>query len=120
MSEQKTVYISGAISNKPRDIVEAAFADAERRLRNKGYWTINPIDCIVEPEDVTLEEFWVDCMRQAIRLLVDADEIYMLEGWNHSRGAILERLIALSLGMDITYEGGKENYVETIQTETIE
>jgi hypothetical protein len=104
----KTVYISGPITKINREEAEANFLSAEDHLRAKGSFVINPISCIVEPEDLPIKEKWNDCMRQAIKLLVEADEIYMLDGWNMSQGCILERMIALQLDMPISYEGVNE------------
>ena len=43
-------------------------------------------------------------MREGIKLLMDCDAIYMLEGYEHSRGAKLELQLADKLGMHIWYE----------------
>ena len=45
-------------------------------------------------------------MKDSLSWLVDCDIIMMLKGWQHSRGAILERMIAWELGIEIWYEEG--------------
>ena len=41
-------------------------------------------------------------MRLGLRGLLDCDEIVMLPGWERSRGARLEHLVAVELGMTVT------------------
>jgi hypothetical protein len=43
-------------------------------------------------------------MRACLEALVTCDSMLMLEGWMHSRGAVLEHDIAIKLGMDIYYQ----------------
>ena len=43
-------------------------------------------------------------MRKDIKLLMDCDCILMLKGWSVSRGASIERELAMSLGLPIFYE----------------
>jgi len=104
----KTVYISGPISKIKKKEAEANFLRAEDHLRSQGYFVINPFTCIIESDELPAKEKWNDCMRQAIKLVAEADEMYMLENWNMSQGCILERMLALQLDMPINYEGVNE------------
>jgi hypothetical protein len=38
-------------------------------------------------------------MREALRLMLTADAVALLPGWEDSRGALLERHVAMQLGM---------------------
>ena len=98
------IYISGPISHDP--LHEQAFGAAEEYLKFLGYQVINPIH-IPEKEfngpDKDIQR-WHYYMRESIKLLMDCDQIYMLEGWEDSRGARLEQKIALELAMPRLYE----------------
>lgn len=89
------VYISGPI----KGIVnfEENFANAEKFLQDQGYDTANP--CIA-PEGLTYEDF----MRFDLYLLLGCDAIYMLKGWEQSRGAFCEFHVAVLCGMRVMYE----------------
>ncbi len=43
---------------------------------------------------------WLNCMRMDIARLVTCDAVYMLQGWEASRGARLEHTIAAGLGLE--------------------
>lgn len=90
-------YISGPMSNRP-DFNYPAFFAAADQLREMGCEPLNPAEGV---EDTS--KHWTYYMRLAIRLLMDADEIWMLEGWEESRGAKLEKQIAEQLQMPVKY-----------------
>ncbi len=46
---------------------------------------------------------WEDYMKEDIRVMMDCDEVHMLPDWRESRGASLERDIAIRLGMKVIY-----------------
>ena len=89
------IYISGPISGIDRAVYLSAFAEAERRLRAKGYDTLNPTRL---PPSRWL---WIyKLLGYRLTLLYDlwhlmrCDGITMLAGWEHSRGARLEKATA--------------------------
>ena len=47
---------------------------------------------------------WMAHMRTDIRNLLDCDYIYMLGGWETSKGAKLELDVASSCGLKVIYE----------------
>lgn len=82
------VYISGPMTgyenyNRP------AFNKVADKLRSQGYDVLNPAEIGLGP-DAT----WQDYMREDIRMLTHADAIYLLDGWEQSRGATIEKQIA--------------------------
>jgi len=98
------IYISGPISHDPYH--EEAFTKAGQYLMHLGYEVINPIDIPdmdFDGPDRDVQR-WNYFMREAIKMLMDCDQIYMLEGWEDSRGAKLEQKIALDLAMPMMYE----------------
>lgn len=94
------VYISGPISGLDYDReVIPAFLAAERFINSQdGYSAVNPLNNGLSPN-----ESWTTHMREDIRMLTHCHQIYMLPGWEHSRGARLEWQIAIQLGFT-TYE----------------
>lgn len=93
------VYISGPITGVS-DYMEK-FEAAEKELKEKGYTVVNPAKINYGmPEDVTYEEY----MEIDIRLIDLCDAIYMIRGWEMSRGANREYGYALGKGKTITYQ----------------
>lgn len=98
LSTRKTIYIAGPITGKP-NYNQVAFLYAKTKLQAKGYEVISPLE-IVEPGELPWEHY----MKKDIPILIDCDEVYMLKGWNKSKGAALEHSLALNLNIPITYE----------------
>tara|TARA_R110002051_G_scaffold294526_1_gene359820 strand:- start:67 stop:390 length:324 start_codon:yes stop_codon:yes gene_type:complete len=98
------IYISGPISHDPH--YEDSFSKAEEYLSFLGYKVTNPVDIPDRDFDGPDRDVqkWNYFMRASIKLLMDCDQIYMLEGWEDSRGARLEQKIALQLAMPTMYE----------------
>ena len=97
--KKEKIYISGAISHHDISERKAAFSAAARFLSLKGYEAVNPFD-----NGVSDDADWREHMRADIRMLVDCDGIYMLEGWEQSKGAKLEFDVATSCGLEPMFE----------------
>ena len=78
------IYISGAITGNPNH--RADFNAAENMLLRHGYETINPSKLYLVAPGLT----WKQYMRVCKKLLRMADAIYLLEGFERSRGALIE------------------------------
>lgn len=97
------VYISGAITGTD-DYMER-FKKAEDKLTGEGMSVINP--ALINsnmPKDTTYEEY----LKIDFCLLEMCDAIYMLRGWEESRGANREYGYALASDMIIMHEYAKE------------
>lgn len=92
----KKVYISGAIAGLDLDERKVAFKAAERELAEMGFAPVNPFD-----NGVPDGAHWRVHMRADIALLVQCDLIYMLRGWELSKGAKLEHDVATSCGIKV-------------------
>lgn len=96
------VYISGPITGV--EDYNDKFSKAAEFLSKKGYDVINPtvIDDIFP--DLEYEEY----MKLDIALLDLSDAIYMLNGWEKSRGSNREYGYALAAGKQIILEAENE------------
>ena len=91
----KQIYLAGKMSGLP-DLGYPAINAEAARLRALGYHVENPAEN-PEPSCVT----WLAYMRIAITQLVQCDAIALLDGWQDSRGACVERTLADGLGLDV-------------------
>lgn len=94
----KKVYISGRISDLPREQYMAVFQKAEELLKKEGYKVVNPTKLL------PCRWPWLyKLMGYTLTLLYDmwvlskCDNIYKLPGWRESRGANIESCFAYHL-----------------------
>jgi hypothetical protein len=92
----KIVYISGRITGLPESEAIENFNKAETALLEKGYTVVNPIK-INHDHDKT----WESYMKEDIKAMCSCDCIYMIDGWEQSRGAKIEYQLAKDLGMEL-------------------
>lgn len=103
------LYVSGPI--KGQDNPREVFALAVETLRRRGYDTLNPFDiephCTCPPgSDLTDSSPHYNCfMRGDLRDMVTCDGVALLSGWQHSKGALLEQFVALSVGIPVMSVG---------------
>lgn len=92
------VYISGAITGRPTEEYKTQFNEAERRLWDEGYETINPAKLdLICPDTFEHGDYMDICMV----FLKKCDAIYMLPGWQKSAGAQEEIHWAAMHNMDL-------------------
>jgi len=91
------LYLCGAISGDR--LFKHKFRDAEDRLKAKGFQVLNPVDLNV-PSDV---EYWQTAMKQAIKLMMDADAIAVINDVYSiaSTGMRVELNLAHAIGMTV-------------------
>ncbi len=115
-SKSQLVYISGPITDRLNHSIP--FEEARGWLKNDGHQVLSPLD-IAPPSEreskwsapLTQEEIWCYYMKEAVKMLVQADCIYMLEGWESSRGAKLEFTLATELNIPVHYASEDYKYV---------
>lgn len=91
-------YISGPMTGI-ENFNFPAFYVAERMLVNRGEKCFNPachsIECGFE---------YKDFLKLDIQAILLCDKIYMLKGWESSKGAKLEKDIAESIGCEVEHQ----------------
>lgn len=129
------IYLSGPMTGKP-DLNRPAFDAAEKRLTAEGHFVINPhhISELFGPAEEIAESFKSyyavmngilhdeldialskqegllarSVMSADLAAVRSCDAIYLLRGWENSRGAKKELAEALAHGLTIMQEGGGE------------
>lgn len=92
------IYLSGGITNVP-DYMER-FAKAEEILTKQGLSVINPAKVnSMMPKDTTYDQY----MQMAFTMLSFCECIYMLDGWEKSKGATWEMDYAQRNKIEIRY-----------------
>ena len=100
--DYNSIYISGPITGLKEEDARAAFGKAEKLLEAEYERIVNPMrfESAYQSANLTYDEM----MDIDLRLLKMCKAIYMLKNWEGSKGACIERLTALQLGMKIIYE----------------
>ena len=93
----RTAYLAGKITGLPKNNVTEKFNLVENQLSGKGYQVVKPIGLTDDSKT------WNDAIRNDIKKMLECDEVHLLPDWQESRGAQLERDIAVRLGMEVVY-----------------
>lgn len=97
------IYIAGPMSGYFKYNYPAF--DAEKlRLESLGFEIESPADMGLEDAGFS----WEDCMKAAIAKMMTCQGVSLLEGWEKSRGACIEKQLADSIGMDVYLPGELE------------
>lgn len=96
---KKKVYVSGAIAHYDIEERKGAFLKASEDLRAMGFEPINPFE-----NGLPDEAHWREHMRADIKMLLECNCIFMLDGWELSKGAKLELDVASSCGIEVMFE----------------
>lgn len=121
------VYLSGPMTGRPDHNIPA-FSAAAERLRAEGHFVVNPAELSAlfgsaheiarsfsamygeivfggPPRDPELARSIMSADLAAVR---SCDAIYLLKGWEESKGARAELAVALQHGKQILLEGAGE------------
>lgn len=95
------VYIAGPMSNLP-DNNRGAFNDVASLLRHAGFVVLNPA---ILPDGLSQQEY----MQIDLTMLMIADTVVLLDGWQNSPGAVTEYHLAYKLAKEIVPEADINN-----------
>lgn len=93
------VYISGQISGLDLAEARTRFADAEELLQGMGFDTVNPWD-----NGLPVDAPWIAHLCRDLEMLNECSCIYMMDGWQKSRGACIEYDFAIRAGKSVLFE----------------
>jgi hypothetical protein len=103
--KENSVYLSGAISGRDWKTAKGHFRSMHYLLEDEYSTSCRTIAMkIVNPACLDEQETWEDYMKIHIPAMIECEAVVMLTGWETSRGAALERMIAHELKMPIYYE----------------
>lgn len=107
---KKTIYLAGKVTGLPQDQVIEKFRKKQIELESNGHTVLNPLTLVKNfkefaEQSVCVPEIktWEDEMKVCISDMVFCDELHLMPCWQESRGATLERDIALRLNIPIVY-----------------
>jgi len=101
-SKRPVVYITGPMTGLP-EFNLPAFRAAKTRLVALGFDILSPSD-LADTEGTDKPRVFY--MRRDLEMLMQADAIFLLEGWSRSKGALLEFNVAQELGLLVIKEIG--------------
>lgn len=105
------IYLSGKITGLDKEVYSRQFERAETFYKTSGFDVINPVKIGEEILKQNPSATWNDFMKEDIQALKTCTHIALLEGWEESKGAKVEKAEAKKLGLEIMYLkffGGKK------------
>ena len=101
MSLKRKLYISGPMTGLP-EFNFPAFAQAADWYRTLGCDVLSAHEVKHDEPNGLGSLPWHEYLRaDLIAMLTECDEIVMLPGWQNSKGATLERHVAMALGFPV-------------------
>lgn len=94
---KKRVMISQPMRGKTEEQVRRERAETIRELTEKGYEVVDT----VFPDFSSEGNIPVKYLAKSIECIAEVDAVYFMEGWNISRGCIIEHLVCAEYGIKI-------------------
>lgn len=89
------LYLSGPISGHDLKERFEAFKKVEEKVKALGHEAVNPM--VISPPELDYK----DCMREDLKALLDCDGIVLMDGWQNSKGCIVEFYVASVCGIQV-------------------
>lgn len=97
------IYLSGKITGREKEDYTRQFAKAETFYKTSGFDVVNPVTIGETILKNNPKAKWEDFMQEDLKALRTCTHIAMLEGWEESKGAKMEKAEAEKLGLEIMY-----------------
>ena len=102
------IYVAGPMSGY-ECLNFPAFYAAEYKLAAEGWEVVNPakldVEVGIDPENPPGNEYnYTECALRDVAALLQCEAIYLMDGWQYSRGASWERALAKYHGIRRFYE----------------
>lgn len=88
------IYIAGSITNNPNYMHD--FEKAEKELLERGHEVLNP----AKNNGSSYKEY----IDKGLKQLMSSEAVFMLKGYQESKGALLEHYYAQAVGIEIIYQ----------------
>jgi nucleoside 2-deoxyribosyltransferase len=112
MNKKLKIYVAGPMSGLP-NLNWEAFDAKEKQLRADGWDVVNPAamdrDAGIEPDQVG-EYDYEEAASRDVEALRSCDAIYLMSGFQFSKGACWERALARHWGLKRYYEIPREDH----------
>ena len=92
------IYISGKMTGV-KDFNYPEFNRVAKKLRDLGHEVFNPAEIKINPKITHPQAIWNAYMDRCIPAIEKCSSIYLLKGWENSKGAKLELKKAIELGL---------------------
>ena len=105
------IYLSGKITGREKEDYTKQFARAESFYKTSGFDVVNPVTIGETILKNNPKAKWEDFMQEDWKALRTCTHIVLLEGWEESKGAKMEKAEAEKMGIEIMYLrfiGGKK------------
>ena len=105
------IYLSGKITGLDKEVYTRQFERAENFYKTSGFDVVNPVKIGEEVLKINPKAEWQDFMIRDLEALRTCTHIALLEGWEESKGAKMEKAEAEKMGLEIMYLkifGGKK------------
>lgn len=99
---QTTIYIAGAVSTIGIEKAEPLFRQKEQELTAQGFRVLNPVKLVLQHGYE--KRPWREIMQFLIPFVAVCDILYIMHGWQQSKGANIERNLCMGIGTEIRYE----------------
>ena len=105
------IYLSGKITGREKEDYTRQFARAESFYKTGGFDVVNPVaigEAILKNNP---KAKWEDFMTEDLKALRTCTHIVLLEDWEESKGAKMEKAEAEKMGLEIMhlrFIGGKK------------
>lgn len=93
---KKKIYIAGKVSGENREDCLAKFAQAQASIEKRNFEALSPMQIVSNPNTP-----WNVAMKMCIAQLLEADAMVILPDWHLSQGAIVEKDLAMKLGIPV-------------------
>lgn len=93
---KQRIYIAGKVIGENEESCKAKFTEAKKIIEASGFTAINPLEVVQDWKTP-----WNVAMKLCIAKLCEADAVITLPCWSESRGAKLEKQLALIMDIPV-------------------
>lgn len=128
MSDSRIIYLAGPMRGKPY-FNSSAFDKAQAELESQGFEVISPaqldreigfdpklLDSSYDWDDLDSCKFSLEgAVERDLKAIRKSTHIYMLRGWEKSKGSLAEKAVAEWLGLEVMYEDDQDILEEALR-----